>query len=73
MNRRHFFFRLFALFLTPALPTIAKEQSAVVPLRKPKSDWKAMLPSERYGVLFEEDTERPFTSALNNEKRSGTY
>jgi peptide-methionine (R)-S-oxide reductase len=73
MNRRHFFFRLFALSLVPALPAIAKERSALMPLRKTKSEWKALLPGERFRILFEEDTERPFTSELNSEKRSGTY
>jgi len=73
MNRRHFVRRLFALFLTPALPAIGKEFAPVTPLTKSKSEWKSLLPSDRYGVLFEENTERPFSSALNDEKRSGIY
>ncbi len=73
MNRRHFFRRLFALFLTPVLPATGKELSAVTPLTKSKFEWKSLLPADRYGVLFEENTERPFSSALNDEKRSGTY
>ena len=73
MNRRHFVHRLFALFLTPALPAIGKEFAPVTPLTKSKSEWKSLLPSDRYGVLFEENTERPFSSALNDEKRSGIY
>ncbi len=35
--------------------------------------WRAVLDPERYGVLFEEATERPFSSALNGEKRGGTF
>jgi peptide-methionine (R)-S-oxide reductase len=42
-------------------------------LDKPKSEWRKLLPPERYGVLFEDGTERPFTSALNEEKRAGTF
>jgi len=42
-------------------------------LDKPKSEWRKLLPAERYAVLFEEGTERPFTSALNEEKRAGTF
>jgi peptide-methionine (R)-S-oxide reductase len=42
-------------------------------LDKPKSEWRKLLPPERYAVLFEEGTERAFTSALNDEKRAGTF
>ena len=42
-------------------------------LEKPKSEWRKLLPAERYAVLFEEGTERPFTSPLNEEKRAGTF
>ena len=35
--------------------------------------YRAVLDPERYGVLFEEHTERPFTSPLNGEKRPGTF
>jgi len=36
-------------------------------------DYKDLLEPDQYGVLFKENTERPFSSALNNEKRSGTF
>jgi peptide-methionine (R)-S-oxide reductase len=42
-------------------------------LDKPKSEWRKLLPPERYAVLFEEGTEGPFTSPLNDEKRGGTF
>jgi peptide-methionine (R)-S-oxide reductase len=42
-------------------------------LQKPKSEWRKLLAPDEYGVLFEERTEPPFTSPLNNEKRQGTY
>lgn len=32
-----------------------------------------MLTNEQYNVLCEEGTERPFSSALNNEKREGIF
>lgn len=35
--------------------------------------FRAVLDQERFGVLFEEATERPFTSPLNGEKRAGTF
>ena len=36
-------------------------------------EWRKRLSSESYQVLRREGTEPPFTSALNNEKRTGTY
>ena len=42
-------------------------------LQKSHVEWRALLPPKAYEVLFEEDTERPFTSPLNDEKRNGTY
>jgi peptide-methionine (R)-S-oxide reductase len=43
------------------------------PLKKSKKEWRSLLGKEEYAVLFEEDTEPPFTHPLNNEKRAGTY
>ncbi len=40
---------------------------------KPRAEWRKRLPRERYEVLFEEATERPFSSPLNQEKRAGTF
>ncbi len=39
----------------------------------PKPDWRKLLSAEAYGVLFREDTERPFSSPLNDEHRAGTF
>ena len=36
-------------------------------------EWRKLLTAEQYAVLREEDTERPFTSPLNKEKRKGTF
>ena len=38
-----------------------------------KKDWQKLLAEPQYKVLFEEATERPWTSPLNDEKREGTY
>ena len=38
-----------------------------------KKEWKERLTEEQYYVLRKEGTERPWTSALNDEKRTGTY
>jgi peptide-methionine (R)-S-oxide reductase len=45
----------------------------VEPLVLTNAQWKERLTPEQYQVLREEGTERPFTSALNDEKRKGTF
>jgi peptide-methionine (R)-S-oxide reductase len=40
---------------------------------KSNEEWKKLLTPEQYHILREEGTETPFTGALNNEKRKGTY
>ena len=42
-------------------------------LEKPKAEWRKLLPPEAYAVLFEERTERAFSSPLDTEKRRGTF
>ena len=37
------------------------------------AEWRKALTPEQYTVLRREGTERPFTSALNDEKRNGTF
>jgi peptide-methionine (R)-S-oxide reductase len=40
---------------------------------KTPEEWKKILSPEAYATLREEDTERPFTSALNDEHRKGNF
>jgi peptide-methionine (R)-S-oxide reductase len=42
-------------------------------LEKTDAEWRRILPAERFRILFEEATERAFTSPLYDEKRPGTY
>ena len=58
---------------TKLLPPSAKISTDKTKLNKPHSAWKNELPEESYQVLFEEDTERAFTSPLNDEKRPGIF
>jgi peptide-methionine (R)-S-oxide reductase len=47
--------------------------AAFPPIDKTDQEWKQLLGELPYQVLFEEATERPWTSPLNDEKRDGTY
>jgi len=38
-----------------------------------KSEWKTRLTEQEFYVMRKEGTERPFSSALNDEKRAGTF
>lgn len=72
---------LTGMALLPALPLLGNASfslaqasaSSVTPLDKAHGDWRALLTPEAYAVLFEEDTEAPGSSPLNQEKRAGTY
>lgn len=71
MNRRTLLQNLAALTTILALP--ASAASAKPRLAKSKVEWKQLLPPPAYAVLFEHDTERAGSSALNAEKRPGTF
>lgn len=84
MRRRRWLKQVFGLAVTSvALPAVssmsALEQQPsrggekVSRLLRSKSEWRERLSPAAYEVLFENDTEAPFTSPLNHEKRSGTY
>ncbi len=80
MNRRQLLLRLSGLAAISALPVYLlaaadkdKDKKQAPALLKSKRDWQQRLPEASYLVLFEEDTERPFSSPLNHEKREGTY
>lgn len=40
---------------------------------KTPAEWKRQLGAQRYAVLRQESTERPYSSPLNKEKRRGVY
>ncbi len=58
---------------TKLLAPSAKISTDKMKLDKPHAAWKKELPKDSYQVLFEEDTERAFTSPLNDEKRPGIF
>ena len=62
---------------TSALLLSGRSGRAATTLRFPVShtpdEWRRMLGPQRYSVLREASTERPFTSPLLNEHRRGTF
>jgi hypothetical protein len=83
MSRREYLATICAWVVVPlSAPVFAMmdggEQSAsgdemIVPLAKSKAEWRELLTPAAYAVVFDERTERPFSSALDKEKRPGTY
>lgn len=71
MTRRKFISGLLAL--AAGTVSVGSAAAAVTPLKKSKAEWKKLLAEDAYRVLFEEDTERPHSSPLNQEKRKGTF
>lgn len=50
-----------------------REDSSESTVSAHQQSMKSQLSSEAYHIMFEKGTERPFSSPLNEEKRSGTY
>ena len=75
MKRRHFLQQLAGLGVLgyAGRAALAEETPKVEKLVKPNAEWKKTLTPEQYGVLREENTERPFSSPLNDEKRKGEF
>jgi peptide-methionine (R)-S-oxide reductase len=72
MNRRHWIARISGLLAASALPFRAMAASNF-PLNKRSAEWKRLLTPAAYQVLFEAGTEPAGSSALNGEKRAGTF
>ena len=54
-------------------PALASADAGQFEVTKTEAEWKAILTKEQFAILREHDTEKPFTSALNNEKRKGIF
>lgn len=67
MHRRLFLLTTAVLLAAP----MARAETFEVTLTE--AEWRAKLGDLAYRVLREEETERPGTSRLNDEKRAGTY
>jgi peptide-methionine (R)-S-oxide reductase len=55
------------------LPKGADVALSTESISKPEAEWQAQLGPKAYDVLFEEGTEPPFSSPLNDEKRAGVF
>jgi peptide-methionine (R)-S-oxide reductase len=63
-----------AWFARPsALTTTATSGAETFPVTKTDAEWRAILTRDQYRVLRDHDTEPAGTSALNHEKRKGTF
>lgn len=76
MQRRTFVRNLLLLGAVPVaarFPRAFAENSEFPPLNKTPDEWRKLLTSAEYNILFEEGTEPSGSSPLNKEKRAGTF
>ena len=73
MNRRQFLIAFSGMLATTPLVVSGRDMPSVAPLRKSRTEWKALVPADRYRILFEEGTEPPYSSPLDREKREGKF
>lgn len=71
INRRTILFGTGATLALAACGGSADAKS--FPVRKSAAEWKKQLTPAQYHILREHGTERPFTSPLDKETRSGTF
>jgi peptide-methionine (R)-S-oxide reductase len=51
----------------------SKQKEGMGSLNQPADHWHEYLTDDQFSILFHENTERAFSSDLNNEKRNGTF
>ena len=73
MNRRRFIATLVGGVAVGVAASARLLAEGVTKLTKPLAEWRKLLSPAAYDVLFEEGTERPRSSPLNDEKRPGTF
>jgi peptide-methionine (R)-S-oxide reductase len=73
MNRRHIMKLLSLLGLGTQLSSPTAQAADPDKLKLSDAQWKERLSPAQYDVLRHEGTERPGSSALNAEKRRGSY
>lgn len=81
MKRRAMLQSLATLTVLPLISACSRSKTAastpaaltVQRLKKPHEEWRGLVSPAAYKVLFEEDTEPPRSSALNDEGREGVF
>nr|WP_306301632.1 peptide-methionine (R)-S-oxide reductase MsrB [Geminocystis herdmanii] len=73
MMKRRTFFTFSILPLIFALNQTKSNGDKSQKMSLSDEQWKKKLTPEQYNILRKEATEKPFSSALNNEKRKGIY
>lgn len=70
MHRRRF---VISATAAAAALTLAPARARAFEIELSEAAWRKRLTPAQYRVLREADTERPFSSPLNDEKRAGTF
>jgi peptide-methionine (R)-S-oxide reductase len=73
MNRRLFSKTAASLFGLTFGSRMSAAEDAKFEITKTPEEWKKLLSPQAFATLREEDTERPFTSALLDEHGKGTF
>ena len=79
MKPRHFILASAAAGIVPLQLLMARDATVDTSalefgqLEKTPDEWRELLEPEAFHVLFKDGTEAPRSSALNDEKREGTY
>ena len=73
MNRRKLLHLLGGAAFAAVLPSARAAEAVLGKLGKPASYWQPLLDAPSWNVLFREDTERAFSSPLNDEHRGGSF
>ncbi|HKE49247.1 MAG TPA: peptide-methionine (R)-S-oxide reductase MsrB [Rhodanobacteraceae bacterium] len=58
---------------TGVAPVVAATPAGPFEVTHTDAEWRALLTADQYAVLRQQGTERPFSSPLDHEKRSGTF
>lgn len=70
---RRYFLTAASVFVLAASQSVKAFAEKITKLVLSEKEWRMKLTEEQYDVLREEGTERPNSSALNDEKRKGIY
>jgi peptide-methionine (R)-S-oxide reductase len=79
MKRRTLLQTLAMAAVFPLIPTCFRENvigdatHPITPLNKPHQEWRGLISTRAYQILFEEATERPESSNLVYENRAGIF